>query len=151
MQARVLVALLVSVAFLALHLFIKPLKRSPRSRLQPRYRPLPLASLTAIPCTIIHICRSEDNILMALIELALILIFTCVLIMKACESSAELCNTYGFGSTGTGASQTGFLASLLFEFAVFLLIGVYLFFIFFGIAMLLLLLVITGVKLYVRA
>ena len=91
-------ALLVSVTFLALHLFVKPLK------------------------------RALDGALMALIELALILIYTCVLLIKTCEESATVCELYGFGRNPK---------------------GVYLFFIFFGLSMLLVLLIVACTNLYV--
>ena len=96
-QARVLVALLTSITFLTLHLAIKPLR------------------------------RSEDGALMTLVELALILVYTCVLVIKSCEANSSVCATYGLGSTST---------------------GVYLFFIFFGLSMLLVQLMIVTAKLY---
>eukprot|EP00966_Prymnesium_polylepis_P078051 1809271-Prymnesium_polylepis.1 len=68
-QARVIVALTVSTAFLALHLSFKPLR------------------------------RAEDGALMACIELALVLAYTCVLLIKVCETSTEACRTFGFGDT----------------------------------------------------
>ena len=96
-QARVLVALLVSVAFLAAELSIKPLR------------------------------RREDGALSSSVGLALILIYTCVLLIKSCDMSAALCSTFGFGSSAE---------------------GLYLFFLFFGLAMILLQLIIGCMKLY---
>jgi len=97
-NARVLVALLVSTAFLALQLFVKPHK------------------------------RAEDRWLMTMVMLALVLIYTCVLLIKTCRLSPAACQTFGFGGTAN---------------------GVYLFFIFFGLSMLLLLLVVSVINLYV--
>eukprot|EP00966_Prymnesium_polylepis_P029703 690104-Prymnesium_polylepis.1 len=96
-QARVLVALMVSITFLALHLSIKPL------------------------------VRVEDGALMTMIELALVLIYCCVLVVKSCHMAPSLCATYGLGDD----SQ-----------------GIYLFFIFFGLSVLLLQLMIGAVRLY---
>jgi hypothetical protein len=83
------------VAFLALHLAVKPLK------------------------------RTEDGALMTLIELALILVYTCVLLIKTCTLSEDICAKYGFGRKPS---------------------GVYLFFVVFGLSMVLLLLIIAAVK-----
>eukprot|EP00966_Prymnesium_polylepis_P219257 5072914-Prymnesium_polylepis.1 len=63
---------------------------------------------------------------MALVELALILIYTCVLVIKTCQYDAEICSSYGFGTNAN---------------------GVYLFFIFFGLSMLLVLLVVAVINL----
>ena len=71
-QARVLVALFVSIAFLSLHLAVKPLK------------------------------RAEDGTLTVLIELSLILIYTCVLLIKTCGLSSAVCSTFGFGDDAQG-------------------------------------------------
>ena len=57
-QARVLAALLVSVTFLALHFSIKPLR------------------------------RPEDGALMTMAELTLVLVYTCVLLIKTCDFSS---------------------------------------------------------------
>lgn len=40
--------------------------------------------------------------MMTLIELALILIYVCVLLIKSCEYSRDVCSTYGFGETADG-------------------------------------------------
>jgi len=93
-QARVLVALLVSVAFVALTLSIKPCK------------------------------RTEDGVLMTIVELALILVYICVLLIKSCDLSSlkssretqgssmyrddiavSICHTYGLGETSDGVFQ----------------------------------------------
>ena len=71
-QARVLVALLVSIAFLALHLAVKPLR------------------------------RPEDGVLMTFVELALIFTYTCVLLLKTCNISPVACATFGFGESPRG-------------------------------------------------
>lgn len=97
--ARVLVALLVSVAFLALHLSLRPIR------------------------------RPEDGALFLVAELALILVYICVLLIKTCELAevtenacpcdrvctvCNVCATFGFGHTSA---------------------GIYVFFVFFGIGM----------------
>jgi len=96
-QARVLLALLVSSFFLILHLSIRPLK------------------------------RVEDGVLMTLVEVALVLVYTSVLLIKACDVSSEVCSQFGFGSSSS---------------------GVYLFFLFFGLAMVLLQLLFAAARLY---
>jgi len=113
-QARVLVAIVVSTAFLAIRLSVKPLR------------------------------RTEDGALFALIDLALILIYLCVLLIKSCDMSSvgvgvlrdlevdqlgkAVCDTYGFGDSPS---------------------GVYLFFVFFGLGMLFLQLLIMASNLWV--
>jgi hypothetical protein len=52
------------------------------------------------------ILRGEDSALMALIELALILIYMCVLLIKSCFLSTAVCATYGFGDTPKGNQFT---------------------------------------------
>jgi hypothetical protein len=75
--SRVLVALLVSVLFLALDLAFKPHR------------------------------RKEDGALMVLIELIMVLIYTCVLLIKTCHLSPYVCENYGFGdASGANMSQT---------------------------------------------
>jgi hypothetical protein len=64
----------------------------------------------------------------ALIQLALILVYTVVLLIKTCMVSSEACAMFGFGD------QAG---------------GLYLFFVFFGFSMLLLQLILGTVHLYV--
>ena len=89
-QARVLVALLVSITFLALSLAIKPHQ------------------------------RAEDRALATMIELGLIVTYLCVLLIKSCDprsvwmNAAEIsatdaeaivratCSAYGFGGTADG-------------------------------------------------
>jgi len=95
--ARVLIALLVSVAFLALHLAVKPF------------------------------ARVEDGVIACTIEAALILIYIGIILVKACNESSDVCIMFGFGDTAS---------------------GVYLFFIFFSLGMLLLLLLIGIARLY---
>ena len=70
--ARVIVALVCSMAFLTSHLAIKPFK------------------------------RAEDGALTLAVEQALILVYTCVLLIKTCNISAEVCVTYGFGESAKG-------------------------------------------------
>mmetsp|Transcript_86037 Transcript_86037/g.257812 ORF Transcript_86037/g.257812 Transcript_86037/m.257812 type:complete len:1403 (-) Transcript_86037:178-4386(-) len=97
-QARVLTALFVSVSFLAMHLVAKPFR------------------------------RPEDSSMAAMVDLTLVLLYTCVLLIKSCEASPTICGTYGFGQSAT---------------------GVYLYFIFFALGMLLLLIILAVVNLYV--
>ena len=46
---------------------------------------------------------------MTLIELALILVYTSVLVIKTCSTSAAVCTTYGFGDTATGEAHPQFV------------------------------------------
>ena len=71
-QARVIAALLVSIAFLSLRLTIKPLR---------------------------HV---EDTVLGTLAELGLILVYLLVLLIKSCNLSKDVCESFGFGSTPQG-------------------------------------------------
>eukprot|EP00966_Prymnesium_polylepis_P323126 7379339-Prymnesium_polylepis.1 len=71
-QARVVVALFVSITFFGLNLRFKPV-RAP-----------------------------IDAVLTTLSDLALILLYTCVLAIKTCEVSPEVCSSFGFGNTGKG-------------------------------------------------
>jgi len=84
-QARVLVAICVSIAFQAIHLSIQPLR------------------------------RAEDGVLVHSTELALIFIYLCVLLIKSCDMSSvkgnhitkedarAICTTFGFGDSADGA------------------------------------------------
>ena len=57
-------------------------------------------------CTLLPVCRAEDRALMTVTELALILLYTCALVIKTCELSEVVCRAYGFGdSKGDGPSQ----------------------------------------------
>eukprot|EP00966_Prymnesium_polylepis_P164474 3802443-Prymnesium_polylepis.2 len=93
--------------------------------------------------------------------LALILLFTCVLLIKTCHLSPTVCVTFGFGSTSKGGAslsdprcvhllQSVNMCFVLAFYAVSAvsLTGVYLFFIFFALSMLLLLLVVYAINLY---
>ncbi|KAL1527507.1 hypothetical protein AB1Y20_008897 [Prymnesium parvum] len=71
-QARVLVALLVSILFLSLHLAAKPHR------------------------------RPEDGVLMTIVHLTLILVYLCVLVIKTCNASSAACSSFGFGATADG-------------------------------------------------
>jgi len=84
-QARVIVALFVSITFFGLNLRFKPLR------------------------------AQDDASLTTLSHLALILMYTCVLVIKTCEQSPDACKSYGFGDSAK---------------------GFFLFFIFFGVSML---------------
>ena len=63
---------------------------------------------------------------MGVIQLGLILVYMCVLLIKVCEDSTEICSTFGFGESAT---------------------GLYLFFIFFGLSMVLLQFIVAVVQL----
>eukprot|EP00966_Prymnesium_polylepis_P229630 5313272-Prymnesium_polylepis.3 len=39
---------------------------------------------------------------MASIELALILLYLCVLLIKSCDNAPEQCSSFGFGDSATG-------------------------------------------------
>jgi len=84
-QARVLAALLISFLFLVVRLSLKPNR------------------------------RRDDTALAISSELALVLVYMCALVIKACEVSSAACSPYGFGADST---------------------GVFLFFIFFGLSVL---------------
>ena len=71
-----LVAILISIFFLALHLNVRPLP------------------------------RSSDNALMTVIQLALLILYVCVLLIKSCNMSAMVCASYGFGDTASGELPT---------------------------------------------
>lgn len=73
--ARVLVALLLCVVFLALHHIFKPLR------------------------------RTEDAAIMLVIELSLAVVYICVLTIKTCQESAAVCMMYGMGRTATGKTD----------------------------------------------
>ena len=99
-MSRLLVAITMSIAFLALQLSIKPFK------------------------------RVEDDWIAMMVHLALVLIFLAAMLLKACKTSEELCSLFGFGSTGD---------------------GIFLFFVFFTISMLVLLIFIGISNLYLSA
>jgi hypothetical protein len=71
--------------------------------------------------------RAEDGALILLVELALILVYICALLIKSCSLSTVVCASLGFGDSAR---------------------GVYLFFIFFGIAMLALQFFVCAIKLW---
>ena len=48
-------------------------------------------------------CSAEDSALMMVAELALILVYLCVLLIKACNVSSDVCVMLGFGDTATGS------------------------------------------------
>eukprot|EP00966_Prymnesium_polylepis_P199891 4632328-Prymnesium_polylepis.1 len=75
-QARVIVALFVSIMFFGLNLRFRPLR------------------------------RYEDGSLTTLSHLALILMYTSVLAIKTCEFAPEACSSYGFGSSAEGVWST---------------------------------------------
>jgi len=88
-QTRVVVALLLSIFFLMLRLAVKPL------------------------------ANGNDEALSTTSEVSLILLYISVLIIKACTTSTEVCETFGFGESSE---------------------GIFLFFVFFGVSMLIVLL-----------
>lgn len=69
---RSLLALLVSLAFLAVQCTLKPFK------------------------------RSADNWLSVFFHFALALIFVCILLLNVCTSDSETCDQFGLGSDGEG-------------------------------------------------
>ena len=127
MQARVLVALCVSICFLALRLVIKPFKRCAAA--------LEILVANKVQShridSSLSLRRPEDGSLMMLIELALVLIYVCVLVIKTCNMSMTtsssrdadtiaraLCSSYGFGETSSGEqarrlSRPGISAQLI--------------------------------------
>eukprot|EP00966_Prymnesium_polylepis_P133570 3087129-Prymnesium_polylepis.2 len=44
-------------------------------------------------------CRTEDRALMMLTELALVLLYICVLVIKTCDISTDACALFGFGGS----------------------------------------------------
>ena len=70
------------------------------------------------------ICRIDNASLTTLSHLALILLYNCVLVIKICEMSPDVCGSYGFGDSAE---------------------GFFLFFIFFGFSMLIFQLVFEAV------
>jgi len=71
-QARVIVALFVSITFFGLNLRFQPLR------------------------------AQDNSSLTTLSHLSLILLYMCVLVIKTCELSPEACGSYGFGSSAKG-------------------------------------------------
>ena len=64
-----------------------------------------------------HVHRAEDAALATLSDLALVLVYFAVLVIKTCDAASAACRPYGFGDDSK---------------------GVFLFFLFFGLAVLLL-------------
>ena len=48
------------------------------------------------------VIRMENGVLMTMIQLSLVLVYTCVLLIKMCNASAEACEMFGFGATAKG-------------------------------------------------
>ena len=46
--------------------------------------------------------RPEDGVLMTMVELSLVLIYICVLLIKTCAMSSNVCVTFGFGDAPDG-------------------------------------------------
>ena len=89
--------------------------------------------------------------MMTVVELTLILTYLCVLVIKTCETSVDVCVTFGFGESAEGETVDGIKdVDCVYPFGTFSrsCTGVYLFFIFFGLSMLLLLIVTAGLRLY---
>ena len=59
---------------------------------------------TSIPTRLLSLRapRAEDGALMILVELTLVLVYTSVLLIKACDTSAEVCKTFGLGDAADG-------------------------------------------------
>ena len=74
--ARVLVSLLSTIAFLSVRLSVKPL----------RY--------------------AGDATIMMLVDLALVTIYVCALLIKACSLSPIVCLAFGFGDSSNGERGT---------------------------------------------
>jgi hypothetical protein len=105
-QARVLLGLITSVAFLALRVAVKPLKQC-GAGFEPQQPPLlfrnPVEFLVenAQPC---HTRQdTEDRVLATMGEVVLAIVYLCVLMIKTCELSPVACKTYGFGGSAEGA------------------------------------------------
>ena len=62
-----------------------------------------------VPCVDPLAHRNDDKALMTLNGLALIIIYTCVLVIKTCNQSAQTCAMYGFDDAGTGAENLRFM------------------------------------------
>ena len=75
-QARVLVALFVSIAFLAMRFSLRPLRRCATLPTQAQSSSVALAPLCC------PLCRSEDAVLATLNDLVLVLLYQCVLVLK---------------------------------------------------------------------
>ena len=103
-HARVLVALLVSIVFLALELVVDPLKRWVWVGARTETRRASAAAFNPYPPPLPPF-RMDNRILMTLVHLSLVLVYTCVLLVKACDASAEACALFGFGTTSKGASN----------------------------------------------
>eukprot|EP00966_Prymnesium_polylepis_P314748 7272586-Prymnesium_polylepis.4 len=69
----------------------------------------------------------EDHILAAVVQLTLIILYTSILLIKVCVSSSEACAPFGFGDSPK---------------------GIFLFFVYFGVSMLLLQLVVGAAIMY---
>jgi hypothetical protein len=103
--------------------------------------------------------RVEDGALATVIEQGLVLAYTCVLLIKTCDLSVDVCSTYGFGDTASGEEVllklvTRHYLSLLslpdcvWEMPRCVHVGVYLFFVFFALGMLVILLVVGATRLF---
>lgn len=46
--------------------------------------------------------RTWDGAMMTMIQLCLVLVYTCALVIKTCDVSADACAMYGFGATSDG-------------------------------------------------
>jgi hypothetical protein len=99
---RALIALLVSIAFLASDLYFKPLKRCGCSRFDASgATPAPRTRLAVSLASreVLDACRTENAMLMALIELMLIIAYICVILVKTCDESENICGKYGLGTS----------------------------------------------------
>jgi hypothetical protein len=120
-EARIVVALLVSVALLALHFAIRPLKRcaAPNpNRAEAHHHRICLRRPPPCVCHRTSTHRQEDGALYMLIELALVLCYICVLLIKTCDPSLDqsilhdqlaeraTCSVYGLGGSASGECPT---------------------------------------------
>eukprot|EP00966_Prymnesium_polylepis_P166785 3855261-Prymnesium_polylepis.2 len=106
-QARVTVALFVSITFFGLNPRFAPLRQysstCPRTGASNVKKPLldiPVR-LRSMPS-----CRQDNRSLATLSHLALILVYFCVLVIKSCNQSRDACSSYGFG----GSAEEGVCA-----------------------------------------
>jgi hypothetical protein len=85
-------------------------------------------------------------------EQALLVTYTCVLLIKSCNLSSTVCSTFGFGDSAEGESYFEYMVHLAgvrpFSSQRSHLSGVFQFFIIFALGMILILVIVTGVRLY---
>eukprot|EP00966_Prymnesium_polylepis_P111368 2575741-Prymnesium_polylepis.2 len=55
--------------------------------------------------------RPENSLLVNIVQQALIVVYTCVLVVKACYVSEDVCELFGFGRRANGEFKTHLLPS----------------------------------------